>query len=87
MGQVSAKAEITPPGLEENTTKGIGLYGIHKGKFSYGFNVEGTAFLGKSGGGRIWFDGENSIIASAQYLDQNNGVMIDLDDNELFIGN
>jgi hypothetical protein len=62
MGQVS-KADVAPPSYD-GASEGIGLYGIHKGAFSYGFNVEGTAFLGKSSGGRIWFDGNNGFIAS-----------------------
>ena len=44
---------------------GIGLYGIHKGAQSFGFNVDGTAFLGKSGKGRIEFDGNQGLIKSA----------------------
>ena len=57
MGNVKGKA-----GVAES---GIGLYGFHKGGQSFGFNIDGTAFIGKSGTGRIEFDGTNSLIRSA----------------------
>lgn len=78
MGQVS-KADVAPPSYD-GASEGIGLYGIHKGALSYGFNVEGTAFLGKSGHGRIWFDGDKGIIQSAKYKENTSGMKIDLDD-------
>lgn len=78
MGQVS-KADVAPPSYD-GASEGIGLYGIHKGALSYGFNVEGTAFLGKSGHGRIWFDGDKGIIQSANYKENTSGMKIDLDD-------
>ena len=46
---------------------GLGLYGFHRGGQSFGFNIDGTAFLGKSGSGRIEFDGNNSLIKSASW--------------------
>lgn len=50
-----------------------GLYGFHEGAMSFGFTVDGTAFLGKSGKGRISFDGNKGIISSALW----NGAMND----------
>lgn len=47
---------------------GVGLYGFHHGEQSFGFNVNGTAFIGKSGGGRIVFDGSQGYIYSANWL-------------------
>ena len=47
---------------------GLGLYGFHQGEQSFGFNVNGTAFIGKSGGGRIAFDGNRGIIHSTNWL-------------------
>ncbi len=52
----------------------IGLYGFHQGAESFGFNVDGTAFLGKSGSGRIEFNGNSGIIRSAD----EKGMTIDL---------
>jgi hypothetical protein len=43
---------------------GIGLYGLHKGAQSFGFNVNGSAFLGKPNSGRIFFSGDNGFIYS-----------------------
>jgi hypothetical protein len=43
---------------------GTGLYGFHHGAQSFGFNINGTAFIGKSNGGRISFDGTHGFIYS-----------------------
>lgn len=58
----------------------IGLYGFHHGAQSFGFNVDGTAFLGKSGSGRILFDGNKGVIQSSAYQNNGTGMLIDLDD-------
>jgi hypothetical protein len=47
---------------------GIGLYGFHQGAQSFGFKIDGTAFLGKAGKGRILFDGNYGFIASANWF-------------------
>ena len=47
---------------------GTGLYGFHQGEQSFGFNVNGTAFIGKSGGGRVAFDGTHGFIYSGNWL-------------------
>lgn len=44
-----------------------GLFGYDKGAQSFGFKKDGTAFIGKSGVGRIEFDGNSGIIKSAMY--------------------
>ena len=54
--------------LAHNHT-GMGIYGFHEGAQSFGFNINGTAFLGKSGGGRISFDGTHGFIYSQTWLD------------------
>ena len=48
---------------------GLGLYGFHQNDQSFGFNVNGTAFIGKAGHGRIWFNGNNGTIRSGAYSD------------------
>lgn len=66
---------------------GLGLYGFHQNDQSFGFNINGSAFIGKSGHGRIWFDGNNGTITSGTFSDgsekYNNrpqqGMQIDLD--------
>lgn len=46
-----------------------GLYGFHKGEMSFGFYEDGTGFMGKaSTGGRIYFDGTESVIKSQNYV-------------------
>ena len=61
MGDVKAKG-----GFSVNEIQ-TGIYGFHEGAASFGFNTNGTAFLGKTGKGRITFDGNNGYIASAQW--------------------
>ena len=71
---------------EDNAT-GVGLYGFHEGAQSFNFNVDGTAFIGKSGRGRIKFDGNSGSITSASYeqTDKSAGMKIDLDDGYIDI--
>lgn len=70
--------------LDSESKKSIeGLFGFHQGAQSFGFKVDGTAFLGKSGGGRILFDGNYGFIASQNWftgvplLDDNNQPVLD----------
>lgn len=42
-----------------------GMYGYHQGEQSFGFKTDGTGFIGKSGKGRIQFDGNEAIISNA----------------------
>lgn len=55
----------TKGGFGSGANYDMGLYGFNKGAASFGFNTDGTAFLGKSGKGRILFDGDKGFIASA----------------------
>lgn len=69
-------------GASEDNATGIGLYGFHDGAQSFHFGIDGTAFIGKSGHGRIRFDGNHGSIYSDQF-DSNEspaGLKIDLDD-------
>lgn len=69
MGDID-KSDIdnTDGGVLFNPHTGMGLYGFHNGSQSFGFNVDGTAFIGKAGGGRIAFDGNQGFIYSANWL-------------------
>ena len=58
-----------------------GIYGFHHGATSFGFKDDGTAFIGKSGYGRIQFDGNKGIIESGSWSTNNTGMHIDLDDS------
>ena len=64
---------------KDNSLTDIGLYGFYNGAQSFGFKVDGTAFIGKSGGGRIEFNGTNSTITSVSYKNGGAGMQIDLD--------
>ena len=71
--------------LDDSSSRETGLFGYHNGAQSFGFNTDGTAFLGKSGHGRITFDGNKGIIQSGNYktttqTNKGRGMCIDLDD-------
>ena len=74
----------------EDNHNGLGLYGFHQNDQSFGFNVNGTAFIGKAGHGRIWFDGNSGTITSGNYTEINDegknkyqqGMKIDLDGSD-----
>lgn len=53
--------------IDNETLDSVGLYGFHQGVQSFGFKDNGTAFLGKSGLGRIEFNGDSGIIYSSAW--------------------
>ncbi len=66
--------------ISENVgSKETGIFGYSNGQQSYGFRDNGTAFLGKSGKGRIYFNGNSGIIESAgdtgMKIDLSNGLI------------
>lgn len=79
MGDVGLNLGAT---LNPGNHSGLGLYGFHEGAQSFGFNIDGTAFLGKANKGRIIFNGNNGQISSASYNSTpgDSGMCIDLDD-------
>ena len=50
-------------------TKQTGIYGFNHGAMSYALKDDGTAFFGKDGKGRIYFNGNNAQIYSADWTD------------------
>lgn len=67
--------------VEFNSQRDLGLFGFHEGIQSFGFKVDGTAFIGKPEHGRIEFDGNKGIIESSNFSDTGKtGMSIDLDD-------
>jgi hypothetical protein len=57
---------------EDNSeTKTTGIYGYGNGEQTYAFKEDGTAFIGPASGGRIYFNGTKSIIASKVWFDDN----------------
>lgn len=79
MGDVAAGA-----GFDERNHKGIGIYGFHQGAQSFGFNVDGTAFIGKAGRGRICMNGNKGTIESGAYEQYSAGMQIDLDGRDSY---
>jgi hypothetical protein len=41
-------------------TQQTGVYGFNHGRMSYALKDDGTAFFGKDGKGRIYFDGNKA---------------------------
>lgn len=65
-----------------NNHSGLGLYGFNQGAQSFGFNIDGTAFIGKAGRGRINMDGQKGTISSGSYISEKAGMLINLDGND-----
>ena len=69
--------------------KNTGVYGFEHGAMSYALKDDGTAFFGKDGRGRIYFDGNKAQIYSsgwtdwAQLTNQHKGMFLDIDDGIL----
>lgn len=61
---------------DKSLTQATGVFGFHQGAMCYAFMDNGTAFLGKSGEGRIDFNGNTGKI----YSQTGAGMEIDLDD-------
>lgn len=75
-------------GQREAYTPISGLFGYNTGAQSFGFQTDGTGFIGKSGTGRIEFNGEKGWIQSGNYSASENavnrsGTRIDLDDGSI----
>lgn len=79
MGDIEAGANF-----DSDNANGIGIYGFNDGAQSFHFGINGKAFLGKSGRGRIKIDGNKGTITSASYEQlresSSSGMLIDLDD-------
>ena len=64
-------------------TSEIGLYGYDEGVQSFGLNIDGTAFFGATGNGRIEINGKKGTIASSNYENNSQGMKIDLNEGVL----
>jgi hypothetical protein len=72
--------------IEDKTITTTGIYGYDNGAQSYAFKEDGTAFIGKSGTGRIVFNGEKGSISNegrTGYDDKKFGTYFDLDNGYL----
>ena len=70
--------------LKPDALTNSGIFGFNQGICSFGFKTDGTAFLGKSGSGRIDFNGDKGTITSAGYS-AGTGIFLDLDGPEFSI--
>lgn len=53
--------------VEDGSTPLTGIYGYGQGEQSFAFKEDGTAFIGKAGEGRIYFNGNDGLIYSANF--------------------
>ena len=71
-----------PTNSSSELTGGTGLYGYHHGEQSFAFRDDGTAFIGKSGVGRISFNGTSGKIESSSFK-AGQGMQLDLTSGEI----
>lgn len=72
LGAWNEPTDIGDTAVDATWDSGVtGLWGFHHGQTSFGFKDDGSAFIGKSGKGRIMFDGNNGYIASANWFKTN----------------
>ena len=64
-----------------------GVYGFHKGAISFSFTEDGKAVIGKTGRGRIEFDGSKGEIKSSSWNTDKIGMYLDLDNGILQMNN
>lgn len=76
MGDIEAGANF-----DTDNASGLGIYGFNDGAQSFHFGIDGRAFLGKAGRGRIQIDGNEGTISSASY--QQNRVPIYDDEGKI----
>ena len=69
--------------VEQQFNNTTGLYGYSEGEQSYALLESGIAYFGKSGKGRIYFDGNSGTIKSSDWDDSNVGMLIDIDNGTL----
>lgn len=73
----------------QNTSAGsdfikTGIFGFDAGAAAFGFRSDGTAFIGKSGSGKIEFNGNKGTITSVGY-EEGSGILLDLDGPEFSV--
>lgn len=79
IGDWGEKKSDTASDIAEQT----GVYGFHHGAMSYAFKEDGTGFIGKSGHGRILFNGNTGQIKSQFWDSLNAGMFLDMDNGIL----
>ena len=79
--QYTFPGQFTPNKNNQTFGSCTGLYGFKKGKAVFGIRESGTAFIGKNNGAQILFDGNNSFLTSSSYMENSNGLFMDLDDS------
>lgn len=82
VGRVNERGEFSGVVLgdwnEKYANKKTGIYGLQNNTRTYGFEEDGTGFIGRSGGGQILFDGTQGTIKSGNFDDS----CIEKDEND-----
>lgn len=71
----------------DESIKKTGIYGFHNGAISFSFTEDGKAVIGKTGRGRIEFDGSKGEIKSSSWNTDKIGMYLDLDNGILQMNN
>ena len=80
---IGAWGEKKTDDTASDITEQTGVYGFHHGAMSYAFKEDGTGFIGKSGNGRIIFNGDTGQIKSQFWDSLNAGMFLDMDNGIL----
>ena len=80
---IGAWGEKKTDDTASDITEQTGVYGFHHGAMSYAFKEDGTGFIGKSGNGRIIFNGDTGQIKSQLWDSLNAGMFLDMDNGIL----
>ena len=80
---IGAWGEKKTDDTASDITEQTGVYGFHHGSMSYAFKEDGTGFIGKSGNGRIIFNGDTGQIKSQLWDSLNAGMFLDMDNGIL----
>lgn len=67
--------------IEDGSWNGTGIFGYDHGHAAYGLKEDGTAFIGKSGAGRINFNGNEGLI----YSDNFDGTIYGVQENQTLL--
>lgn len=89
LGEVDKVAGIDDNGkkLVVSNAANTGILGFHEGVQSFSLLNDGTATFGKSGQGQIKFNGNNGTIKSGNYVENQSGTQIDLNEGMINANN
>lgn len=85
-GEYEPNEEGKEESADASLSQQTGVYGFHHGAMSFAFKEDGTAFIGKDGSGRIYFDGDKGLIQSSYWETTKFNAVGDVEDPESYWG-